>query len=139
MPKVLQPGEKSKAPLPVQARNKAVAALQVAFADEFRELLRQERVKLGLSPDAPRGRPSRPLDPKLLQRIVAMSKKGASTDDIALALINDGIPTPGGKKVWDRAVIAKILRDAQAATNGHSKPAPAKKAVAKKVPAKKSA
>ena len=50
-----------------------------------------------------------PEEAELVIRIYKMFMSGKSTSAIARQLTNEGIPTPGGKKVWQKATVDSIL------------------------------
>ena len=50
-----------------------------------------------------------PEEAEIVIRIYRMFRSGKSTSAIARQLTNDGIPTPGGKKVWQKATVESIL------------------------------
>ena len=59
------------------------------------------------------GRPPKPMDPKLIKRIVRMSTRdGLSTNKIAQRLTAQGVPTPGGGQKWYATTVSDVLKRA---------------------------
>src|SRR5699024_8283590 len=52
-----------------------------------------------------------PEEAEIIKRIYREFLAGKSTNAIAAALTNDGVPTPGKKTVWQRATVESILRN----------------------------
>ena len=52
-----------------------------------------------------------PEEAEIVRKIYRMCIEGKSTNAIAKLLTRQGIPTPGGKQVWQRATVESILRN----------------------------